>query len=201
MFITVISLQARNGLEKLVYHPVGFQFLEKERETSFPIVPVIAEHLDRKEEIEVIAVRFKNQDVADNYQYFLGELKELGIGEEQIKVVEMPENQNNDTIEQVFMDLIRAIPNHSEIRACVTFGTKPISVVITTALSLIDKLLSDVEVDGIYYGEIPRVDGKAKKEEAKIYDMSILMELGGVINQLYEMDFNDPLSSLEQLLR
>ncbi len=201
VFITVISLQARNGLEKLVYHPVGFQFLEKERETSFPIVPVIAEHLDRKEEIEVIAVRFKNQDVADNYQYFLGELKELGIGEEQIKVVEMPENQNNDTIEQVFMDLIRAIPNHSEIRACVTFGTKPISVVITTALSLIDKLLSDVEVDGIYYGEIPRVDGKAKKEEAKIYDMSILMELGGVINQLYEMDFNDPLSSLEQLLR
>ena len=156
VFITVISLQARNGLEKLVYHPVGFQFLEKERETSFPIVPVIAEHLDRKEEIEVIAVRFKNQDVADNYQYFLGELKELGIGEEQIKVVEMPENQNNDTIEQVFMDLIRAIPNHSEIRACVTFGTKPISVVITTALSLIDKLLSDVEVDGIYYGEIPR---------------------------------------------
>lgn len=201
VFITVISLQARNGLEKLVYHPVGFQFLEKERETSFPIVPVIAEHLDRKEEIEVIAVRFKNQDVADNYQYFLGELKELGIGEEQIKVVEMPENQNNDTIEQVFMDLIRAIPNHSEIRACVTFGTKPISVVITTALSLIDKLLSDVEVDGIYYGEIPRVDGKAKKEEAKIYDMSILMELGEVINQLYEMDFNDPLSSLEQLLR
>ena len=201
VFITTISLQGRNGLEKLIYHPVGFQFFEKERETSFPIIPVIAEHLDRKEEIEVIAIRFKNQDVADNYQYFLEELKGLGIGQEQVKAVEVPENQNDDTLEQLFMNLIRAIPNHSEIRACVTFGTKPVSVVVTMALNLADKLLFDVEVDGIYYGEIQRRSGTAKKEEAKIYDMSVLMRLSNLIDLLYLLELNDPMESLEKLLQ
>lgn len=201
VFITTISLQGRGGLKKLIYHPVGFQFYQEERKTSFPIVPVIAEHVDQKEEIEVVAVRFENQDTADNYQYFLEELKELGIGEEQVKVVEIPENQNDDTLEQLFINLIQAIPNHSEIRACVTFGTKPISIVMTTVLNFVDKLLSDVEVDGIYYGELPRNNSEAKEEEAKIYDMSVLTRLGNLIDQLYLLEMHDPMESLEQLLQ
>lgn len=201
VFLTTIPLQGKFGLEKLVYHPVGFQLKEENRETSFPIISIIAEHLERKEDILIIAIRPENQDTADNYQNFLEEVKELGLEEEQVKIVKMPENQNEDTEEQLFLNIIRAIPNHAEIRACVTFGTKPISIIATFALSLVDKLLSDVEVDGVYYGEIPRVNGVAKKEEAKIYDMSVLMRIGGLIDQLYLLEVGNPMESLERLLQ
>lgn len=123
----------------------------------------------------MIAVLAKNQDVTNNYQDFLKEVKELGLKEEQIPIVDIPENQNEDTQEQLFLNLIRAIPNHSEIRACITFGTKLISVIITLVLNFADKLLSDVEVflsARNQYAETGREKASRKRIEKKYFNLS-----------------------------
>ena len=81
-YITAISLQGRGGLEKGMYQPDGFK-LAKNVETSFPIVPIIASTMGRKEDVEIIVLRTENSDVKDNYEAFLKDSME-GRGERAI---------------------------------------------------------------------------------------------------------------------
>ncbi len=198
IFITTISLQSKKGLEKVIYEPVGFEFSKEERRTSFPIIPVLAENMERKEEIEIIAIRIKNADTADNYKEFVKEVSELGLEEDCIHVLEVPEKQDIRTQVQLLIHLIDLVPNHSTINACVTFGTKPISIIITYALNFITKLLSDVDVDGIYYGEIVRENNVVKGY--KIYNLIGLLLLGNIIEQIDALEFDNPKESLKRLL-
>ena len=198
IFITTIPLQFKNALQKLIYQPVGFQFSKKERETSFPIIPVIAENLENKEEIEIIAIRTINKDTADNYDQFLEEVKSLNLEESCVKVVEMPEQQNMETQINLFMDIIDQIPNHSSVNACITYGTKPVSVIVTYVLTALNKIFTDIEVEGIYYGEIVREKNIVK--EARIYDLVGLLMVENIIEQIHILEMDHPKESLKRLL-
>lgn len=83
-FISAISLQAPGNLKKFTYHPDGFE-LKNNRETSFPIVPIIAEYMgERKEDVCVIAILPEGKDAAENFQTFKNELQEIGLTAENV---------------------------------------------------------------------------------------------------------------------
>lgn len=197
-FITAISLQGAKGLEKGLYQPDGFS-LEENIETSFPIIPVIKGQMRKKENVRIIALRTENDDVKDNYQAFLSEVNALGIDEAQVTPISIVENQSKAMGLATLLRIIDAIPEDSLVFADITFGTKPMSAIILYAMNFIEKL-KDAEVDGIYYGELPREKGVSVWERAKLYDLTAFKYLQGVIESLNGLEVSDPTSVLKSLI-
>lgn len=197
-FVTAIPLQGKKGLEKGIYMPDGFE-LSENIETSFPIIPIIKEYMRNVEDVKIIALRTENNDVKDNYNVFLKELEELNISEGQVVSVSVEENQNKAIGFATLMRIIDEIPEDSLVYGDITFGTKPMSAVILYAMSFIEKL-KDTEVTGIYYGELPRDDGNAIWERAKIYDLTAFKYLSDMIEQLNGLEVSEPRTVLKTLI-
>ena len=64
------------------------------------------------------------------------------------------------------------------------------SAMLLYAMSFVEKL-KDSEVQGIYYGEIPRVHGKAVPEQAMLHDLTAFKRLGDVIESLKKLEIQD----------
>lgn len=78
-FITSIPLQGQQDLHKTLYHPVDF-VLSKNFDTRFPIIPIIENaRNDREEDLEIITIRTHTVDTDVNFGTFLKELDDLGI--------------------------------------------------------------------------------------------------------------------------
>ena len=196
VFITTIPLQGKFDLDVVTYVPKDFR-LTKNGETSFPIIPIIAEHLEDMGEIEIIAIRMNNDDTARNYLKFLEEVESLGLEKECVKTLDMPEKQSPKTQVAMMLKLIDKIPNHSVIHCCVTYGTKVVSTVVTYAMMYITKILSDVDVRGMYYGEIKRNDGMLV--ESNLYDVTSLLAVGEIIEQLRGIEVNNIKGALKSM--
>lgn len=198
IYITAIPLQGRGGLEKGIYMPQGFA-LENNRETSFPIIPVIAEEIERKDRIRIITLRTENTDTQDNYDALIRELAETGVEETQIIPITIPEDQSRETGADTLMRIMDAVPDDSLVYADITFGTKPLSIMIMYAAILAEKL-KDTEVEGIFYGELPRTGGRARWEDAKLYDLTIYKRILDVAEDMSMLELNDPADALKRLL-
>lgn len=197
-FITSISLQGKGELLRMLYKPIDFT-LEKNRETSFPIIPVIASEMVDGEKVRVIAVRAENADTPDNFEAFIAELKELGIERENVVEITVEENQSKEKRAELLLKLLETIPEDSLVYTDITFGTKPMSAILLYAMSFVEKV-KDSEVEGIYYGEIPREGGKAIKEKAALYDLTTFKYMGDMIEQLHQLEIKEPLVTLRKML-
>lgn len=197
-YVTAISLQGRNGLEKGIYQPDGFK-LSKNIETSFPIMPVIASTMANIEDIRIIVLRTENNDVKDNYEAFLEELQELGISKENVTEISIEENQNKVIGLTTLVHILEAISEDSLVYADITYGTKPMSAIILYAMNCIENL-KDTEVEGVFYGELPREGGKSNWERAKLYDLTAYKYLADVIEQLKVFEISDPTTALKTLM-
>lgn len=197
-YITAIPLQGRGGLEKGVYRPQGFQ-LENNRKTSFPIIPVMTGEEGRKDQIRVIALLTENADTQDNYDAFIRELAELGIEKTQVIRIAVPEDQSRETGANTLIRIMDAVPNDSLVYADITFGTKPLAIMIMYAAILAEKL-KDTEVAGIFYGELPRTGGQARWSDAKLYDLTIYKRILDVAEDISVMELNNPADALKKLL-
>ena len=197
-YVTNMSLQTRNDLGKVFYHPKGFSLTEN-RTTRFPIIPIIAENLKEEDPVKVIVLRTINEDTPDNLSLFYEELKELGISDTQVTVIDSIENQDRMTLLNILFHLISAIDNDSLVCFDVTFGTKPMSSLLVYAASFLPQL-KDVQLGGIYYGEIPRKSGKPVPGAESLYDMTYFSHLGNLIQNLHELGCDDPEQMLHTLL-
>lgn len=197
-FITNISLQGKGDLLKVFYEPQGFEMREN-RETSFPIVPVIAMQQEEGDEVTVLAVRPANEDTPDNYAVFLEELKGLGIEKKQVKEIPVAECQSDNISLGLLMRLLREVPEDSLVYGDITFGTKPMSAILLYAMRFVEKV-KNCEVDGIYYGEIRRVKGQMSGT-ASLYDLTTFKLLGDVIDHMKELEIHDIESMLNRMLQ
>lgn len=196
-FITNISLQFQKDLLKVLYRPMGFE-LKHNRETSFPIIPMIEEHREEGDELKILAIRPDNSDTPDNYAAFLNELSELGIQQDQVTEISVAENQNDSVNLKLLLKILDEIPNDSMVYGDITFGTKPMSAILLYAMSFIEKM-KDCEVHGIYYGEIRREKGEMTG--AVLYDLTVFKLLGNVIEQMKSLGIHDMRDALERVLR
>lgn len=196
-FITNISLQSNRDLLKSLYQPMGFELI-KNRETSFPIIPIIAENLDPGDEIKILAVRSDNLDTPDNYAVFLGELSELGIQEGQVTEISTAENQSDSVNLNLLLRILDEIPDESMVYGDITFGTKPMSAILLYAMSFIEKM-KNCEVEGIYYGEVKREKGKMTG--MVLYDLTVFKLLGDVIEQMKYLGIHNMKRALDNMMK
>lgn len=200
-FVTMIPLQGkrgRDGLWKGWYLPKGF-LLEKNRETSFPIVPIIANEAEKEEKIKVIVIRTDNTDTPDNYGAFIEELDAMDIEKDKIKEITFMENQGNQGYLKLLLCLLAEIPEDSLVYADITYGTKPMSATVLYAMSFIEKM-KDSEVEGIYYGELPRQRGESISEAASLHDFTGFKYLSDIVEEMKYLEVSNPLEALKDML-
>ena len=196
VYITNISLQGRGELLKFLYEPCGFE-MRNNKETSFPIIPVIASHQEKGDEVKVLAVRSNHTGTPDNYAVFLEELNSLGICKEQIKEINMAEDQNSEENLKLLMRVEEEISEEALVYGDITYGTKPMAAILLYAMSFAEKM-KNCEVDGIYYGEIRRED--KKPTQAFLYDLTVLKLLEDLIDEMKGMGIHKMQEAINRLI-
>lgn len=176
-YITTVPLQGK--LDPMLYQR---ERAEAPTATCFPIVQVMRDTLEPGDTVRLLAIRQENADTARNYQRLLEELAQLGIAEAQVEPVPLPEDQRPETLIGLCRDLVDALPQVTRVYACITYGSKSIPVVTLTALSCAEATHTELEVGGVYYGEVRRENGKVVG--ARLYEMSALYQLAGLVGTM-----------------
>lgn len=176
-YLTTVPLQGR--LEPMLYQRTS---QVPPTATCFPIVQVMRDTLAPGDQVQVLAIRQKNADTARNYQRLLEELAELGVAPEQVTQLGLPENQCPETLIGLCRDLVDALPQVTRVYACITYGSKSIPVVTLTALTCAEATHTELEVGGVYYGEVKRENGQVLS--ARLYDMAALYQLAGLVGTM-----------------
>lgn len=176
-YITTVPLQGK--LDPMLYQR---ERAEAPTATCFPIVQVIRDTLEPGDTVRLLAIRQENADTARNYQRLLEELAQLGITEEQVEPVPLPEDQRPETLIGLCRELVDALPQVTRVYACITYGSKSIPVVTLTALTCAEATHTELEVGGVYYGEVKRENGKVVG--ARLYEMSALYQLAGLVGTM-----------------
>ena len=110
------------------------------------------------------------------------ELAQLGIAEDQVQQIDLPEDQRPETLIGLCRDLVDALPQVTRVYACITYGSKSIPVVTLTALTCAEATHTELEVGGVYYGEVKRENGQVLS--ARLYDMAALYQLAGLVGTM-----------------
>ena len=176
-YITTVPLQGK--LDPMLYQR---DHAARPTATCFPIVQVMRDTLEPGDTVQLLAIRQENVDTARNYQRLLEELAQLGIAEAQVEPVPLPEDQRPETLIGLCRDLVDALPQVTRVYACITYGSKSIPVVTLTALTCAEATHTELEVGGVYYGEVKRENGKVVG--ARLYEMSALYQLAGLVGTM-----------------
>ncbi|MCR4771633.1 MAG: hypothetical protein K5855_04915, partial [Oscillospiraceae bacterium] len=134
-------------------------------------------------------------DAKRNFGYLQQELRELcgrkGIPypeegvPEWIKVIPGPQTQKVLDNVGTFQKLIDCTADDDELFACVTYGTKPMSMALLMAVRYSRRLKSNARVSCVVYGEVDRRDSKDTKDWlAWVYDETALVELDEITRLL-----------------
>ena len=91
-------------------------------------------------------------------------------------------DQRPETLIGLCRDLVDALPQVTRVYACITYGSKSIPVVTLTALTCAEATHTELEVGGVYYGEVKRENGQVLS--ARLYDMAALYQLAGLVGTM-----------------
>ena len=91
-YITTVPLQGK--LDPMLYQR---EHAAPPTATCFPIVQVMRDTLEPGDTVQLLAIRQENADTARNYQRLLEELAQLGIAENQVRQLHLPEDQRSET--------------------------------------------------------------------------------------------------------
>lgn len=180
IYLTTVPLQGKFDLEKIAYGSTlpGGESIQ----TRFPILQVIHDTMQPNDSAQVLVIRQKNADTARNYTYLLEELAAQGIPEDKVVQIALPEKQDPATLVGLCRDVADALPQVGRVYACITYGTKSIPVVEMAALRCAEATHTELEVGGLYYGEVQRLGGVT--QAAHLHDVSVLYRLAGLVDSI-----------------
>jgi len=205
LFITVISNQGeRNGerlLKAIKYPSFGNSKLGYEKEIRFPITSAINGYANKGDKIRIIAIKnADNKDAEYNYQYFfIKEIEEIVAEKEidfdinKIEIIEIPNTETIDTHLKLFVDIFSTIGDDTEIFACMTYGTKPIPIVLSMALHYAYAIRNNTLIKCIVYG-------KLFPKPIEIFDTTPLFYMDAIVNTLSNIKPKDPDKAIKQML-
>ena len=198
-FILTVPIQPEGSLKELHYSCEEDNVLLKtDRETCFPIIIPISNSVKTGEHIKVTVVLIDRPTVPANYERFKEELNavasEIGFTYE-ISELKMPDKEDTVTHITLFKDMARLFVSNKdeELYACITYGTKPMPIIMLMALTYAYKLGDDFTIESIVYGSYNHTT-----HISTIYDVSSLFYLNSAVNNMAGLDLVDPLKLIDE---
>ena len=204
-FILTIPIQNKGNLAKLQYDCAdGTELLKNARETSFPITIPMSNAVKKGEKIKVTSLLIDRKRKKKNYETFKQELSELAkqIGfEYELNEIKMENKEDSKTHHKLFSDIARvfASSRDEELYACITYGTKPMPMLMLMALTYAYKLCDSFTIESIVYGSVVHNSDKTLPMKGHIYDVSSLFYLNSAVNNMAGLDLEDPLKLIDDI--
>lgn len=195
-FFTVVPLQLT--LKSYYYRPVGNERLDMKGETAFPILTVINGYLEPGEKSQLIVVLTDIESAHRNYARFLDELQQLcerkGLVQPEIKEIIVPLDDSVNAQIDLFQKLIEYTEEGDELFACITYGDKPISMMVRMAVQYAYRVMRNTTIDCIVYGQR---DWNA--DTAAVYDETGLVRLDEIVRLMADQKIVNPKGILRDI--
>lgn len=197
-FLCWVPYQGKGGLKTFHYEAVDNPALDMQGEASFPIIPVINGYFREGEEAEMIAVVAEYKNAKENFGALKEEIENICKAKKahcRIREVLVPYDDGIEAQLDAFRKLIECIEEGSELYSCISYGSKPSSVVEIMALRYA-RMIKHCSNECVAYG---KVDFSADRK-AYIYDVTALVYLDDVMRVLAENGVSDPKEIIDHML-
>ena len=199
-FFMVTPQQQPGKLMLQKYEPQGNSLLSY-RETHFPIIPLINGYAEEGERVRIVTVTYDQSNCVQNLEILKQELvalkSECGVDCE-LESITVPADDSVSAVLQVFQELIDRTDDDDTLHACITFGSKPMPLVLVMAMQYAYRIKRNATIECVVYGA---VDYNAEPPyPSKIYDVTSLVKLDEIVRLLAERKVEDPKVVIEQIL-
>lgn len=197
-FFTLIPLQGK--LTAYHYTPVGNQKLDMEGEICFPILSLINGYAEQGETIEVVAAVPDDEAARRNLETFRQEVNSLCEKKNltcKLHCVEIANQQQVTVQVDTFQKLIDYVAEDDELFACITYGTKPMSMALMMAVQYAYRVKQNTSIGCVVYGQI---NWSGETRSASVYDMTALVQLDEIVRILADRGVANPKETIRAIL-
>ncbi len=181
-YTTIPQQPVPDGLRLTLYKNPGNSPLLNYGETRFPIVPVIANSAEKDDEVRVYGIK----PAYENTNHWKAELeKELdALAAEKgfkykLEILETPQSETVENHLELFRRLTQTAEKDDKIYADITFGTKPIPIILLMFMNYAYKNREGAEIESIVYGAFSHAD-----KTSSLYDVSALFYMNATVNRM-----------------
>ena len=187
------------------YQAVGNQKLRSEEKVCFPILNAIEGYVEPGEPFKVVVAMTDTENCRKHLPTFEKELNALvarrSLEKPEVIVFRPADDQSVQKQVELFQQLIDHVEDGDELFSCMTYGTKPMSQVVMMAIQYAYRIKKDTSLACIVYGEIIRIEGKEKEDwEAKIHDMTALVQIDEIVRILADRGVSNPKETIDAIL-
>lgn len=167
----------------------------------YPINAILAETLKKNDEVKVILLRTldKAGNCKKNSEFFIKELDAINL---EIGAKISYENLDSEFIETKdnheigLKTMLDKIDENSQIYADITFGPKPLPMILMCVLSFAEKFLN-CDVKSVIYGKV-NFDDNNKVTSPELYDVTSLYYLNNLTNSMIAADGKEARQNLDE---
>lgn len=197
-FFTVVPLQLKTTLHQTNYDTSHNPELALEDKTRFPIFHLMVNAMEKGEKAELYALRsispHPESSYNDNIAHHLKSLREeLQFFENKyqftcdLRVITLPKIETPAVQAQYFLKLLNIFHPEDELYCCISYGEKPMPIVLFAALSYAAQARPGFEVERICYGQM---DHDIKK--AVLFDVTPLFTMHQMANDAMRYGIKEP---------
>lgn len=212
-FITVIAQQGKNRDGESMLQPVAYLSSENEKlvyekggqveKVRFPITTAVRGYVSEADSVRILAIRNTSDEnlMYNARTFFEPEMEKIRIEKEipegnfKLEYLDVDTFLGMDANIRLFEELLNRIGNNERLHACITFGTKPLPMILFAAMNYAYKVRVNTGIECILYGNL--YAGGAVKPE--IYDMTSLFYTNSLFLSLAELGEEDPVAKLREL--
>lgn len=202
--IVFSNLPMKKDLYGFKYKVDGNSTIEYDGEVIFPVNSVLAKTVKKGDKVKVVLL--SKLDIEGNsaingglFQKELNEInRNIGADIEYVTIA-TPFVETKDIHETLLRDMISKLEDGAEIIGDVTYGPKPLPIIIFSVFNFAEKFFK-AKIKNIVYGKVDFTNDSKAPINPVLYDLTSLYYLNSVTNNMECESSKDALEALDNLL-
>lgn len=199
--IIFCNIPMKKNMNAMVYANTGNTNCNYSKEVMFPINAILAESLKKDDEVRVILLRTQDKagNSGRNSGLFMQELDAINseIGAKiSYETLDSEFKETKGIHEKRLQDMLDKIEEHTEIYADITYGPKPLPMILMCVISFAEKFLN-CDVKSVVYGKVD-FDDNNKPCNPELYDVTSLYYLNNLTSSMVADNGKDARQSLNE---
>lgn len=199
-----IPMRELNDNSKQCYAKTGNTNCKYEGKIHFPINAVLADKMKQDDEVKVVFLTTTTQTDSskENVKKFQEELNRIN-SEKKAKIsytiINSVFEETKNVHEKRIENMISVLEKDAEIYADITFGQKPIPMLLMCVLTFAEKFCN-ADIKKVIYGKVEFVkhdDGKTYPEKPELYDVTSLYYLNNLVGTMEASSCSEAQKSLK----
>lgn len=202
--IVFSNLPMKKELNSFKYKVDGNSSIEYDGKVIFPVNSVLARTLNKGDKVKVVLL--SKIDIegnsAVNSGKFQQELNDInrGIGAEiEYITIATPFEETKNVHENLLRDMIGKLEDNAEIIGDVTYGPKPLPIIMFSVMGFAEKFFK-AKIKNIVYGKVDFLSGNKTPINPILYDLTPLYYLNSITSTMEYESSAEAVKAIEALL-